>query len=107
MASDTDPIAAERTLAPASAAIARPVHERETTRGIRADAKAIARAIIVGPGLLLLDEPTATRDRVAAAAIAELAVTLGATLTVIVATHDPALVSAADTVLDLAASGIA
>ena len=62
---------------------------------------AIGRALVGGPALLLLDEPTATLDRVTAARIGTLLHDLARDRSVLVATHDPALVDVADDRLDL------
>jgi ABC-type lipoprotein export system ATPase subunit len=62
---------------------------------------AIARAVVADPELLILDEPTATLDRANARVVADLLVELGRSLTVIAATHDPALIDASESRLVL------
>ncbi|MBF8290111.1 MAG: transporter ATP-binding protein [Chloroflexi bacterium] len=62
---------------------------------------AIGRALVAGPQVLLLDEPTATLDRVTADRIAALLAMLGRDRTVLVATHDPALIAIADDSVEL------
>lgn len=56
---------------------------------------------VAGPEVLLLDEPTATLDRVTADRIGTLLAMLGRDRTVLVATHDPALIAVADHRLEL------
>jgi ABC-type lipoprotein export system ATPase subunit len=68
---------------------------------------AIGRALVAGPALLLLDEPTATLDRVNAATIGALLRRLGRDRAILVATHDPALIEVADDRLDLERRAIA
>lgn len=64
---------------------------------------ALARAIAPRPSLLLADEPTSFQDGVhAAAAISALRRTADEGSAVLVATHDAAVVAAADRVLELA-----
>jgi ABC-type lipoprotein export system ATPase subunit len=67
---------------------------------------AIARAVAAEPELLVLDEPTAALDRQNARAVARLLAGLaGPEVTVIAATHDRDLISAASGRLDLRRSG--
>ncbi len=67
---------------------------------------AIARALVTRPRLLLLDEPSATLDRVNAARIATLLDELSRDVTIVVATHDPALIGIASGRIDLAARAV-
>lgn len=59
---------------------------------------AIARAISKSPGLVLADEPTASLDDASAEAAADLLLSAAASCTLIVATHDPRLMSRFDSV---------
>ena len=56
----------------------------------------LARALLSGRPLLLLDEPTADLDSASARAISALIADIALEWPVIVATHDPALVALAD-----------
>jgi putative ABC transport system ATP-binding protein len=79
---------------------------RETSLGQRQRA-AIARALVVGPLVALVDEPTSHQDGAHATAIVasmRAAAERGSAL--LVATHDAPVVAVADTVLDLDAPGI-
>jgi len=62
---------------------------------------AFARALLRGAPLLLLDEPTAHLDAEAAELIVDVLAALPRTRTVLVATHDPRVLRAADRVLEL------
>jgi thiol reductant ABC exporter CydD subunit len=62
---------------------------------------AFARALLRGAPLLLLDEPTAHLDAAAAEQIVDVLAALPRTRTVLVATHDPRVLRAADRVLEL------
>jgi len=62
---------------------------------------AFARALLRGAPLLLLDEPTAHLDAEAAEQIVDVLAALPRTRTVLVATHDPRVLRAADRVLEL------
>ena len=65
---------------------------------------AIARSLAAEPDLLVLDEPTASLDRRAAAAVAGILAGLDPRITVLVTTHDPALIEASSDRLDLQAA---
>lgn len=62
---------------------------------------ALARALASSRPLLLADEPTANLDSETSKGIIELLRSIRAERTMIIATHDPELVSAADRVVDL------
>ena len=65
---------------------------------------ALARALMFDPPVILADEPTASLDRDAGGNVAGLLRDLAAQQgrTIVVATHDPELIAAADTVVALA-----
>lgn len=62
---------------------------------------AIARALASSKPLIFADEPSANLDAVNTAKVAALLANLATTATVVVATHDPELVSAASHVVEL------
>lgn len=62
---------------------------------------AIARALAHAPNLLILDEPSSALDARSAAEITDLLKSLAASVTVLVASHHPALIRAADNLVDL------
>lgn len=70
---------------------------------------ACARALLGGPSILLADEPTASLDMQASAAVADLILELAAErgATLIVATHDRALTARLDRVLALESGRVA
>lgn len=65
---------------------------------------ALARALFLSPGLLLIDEPTAAVDRAQAGDLAALLAerTHQDGCVTVVATHDPVVAEAADRVVDMA-----
>jgi peptide/nickel transport system ATP-binding protein len=67
---------------------------------------ALARALAADPDLLVLDEPTATLDRRAAAAVAAILAGLDPRITLLVTTHDPALIEASSDRFALAAAQV-
>ena len=62
---------------------------------------ALARAIVSGASLVVLDEPTASLDETAAARVREAIRSAADGRTVLVATHDPRLIAMADTTVRL------
>lgn len=66
----------------------------------------LARAILAAPDLILADEPTADLDPATAALVTEgLLAEAARGATLVIATHDPALVARMDRVIDLGAAG--
>jgi ATP-binding cassette subfamily C protein len=68
---------------------------------------AIARALAHCPRLLVMDEPTSALDPASESAICETLRRLAGDLTIIVASHQPALLNAADRTYSLQDRGIA
>jgi ABC-type lipoprotein export system ATPase subunit len=63
---------------------------------------ALARALIVGPGLLLADEPTAHQDSSWAAAVMEhIRAVASDGMACVIATHDPSVLDAVDSVISM------
>ena len=83
--------------------IGRPAQRVETLSRGQMQRVAIARALAGRPGILIADEPTASLDAEAGAAVGDLLLELSAEtgFTLIVATHDPHLVARMSRVLRL------
>ncbi|MBL4919374.1 type I secretion system permease/ATPase [Tabrizicola sp. DMG-N-6] len=67
----------------------------------------LARLLLRGPRVLLLDEPTAALDEVSEAAVIDMLAALPADITVIVATHRPAVLRMAGRVLVVSGGSVA
>lgn len=81
---------------------ARAGHRPGEISGGQAQRVAIARALINDPAIVLADEPTGNLDRTNSGAVLDvLARTARDGRTIVIATHDPAVVEAADEVLTL------
>ncbi len=77
-------------------------HKPEELSGGERQRVAIARSVVMGPRLLLADEPTGNLDRNSAAEIMELIERMNAEgLTLIVVTHDPAVAKRAGRIIRL------
>lgn len=61
----------------------------------------LARALLSPRPLLLLDEPTADLDAASAARVVAVLQAAAMTRTIVAATHDPALIGAADSVVEI------
>ena len=61
----------------------------------------LARALLSPRPLLLLDEPTADLDAASAARVVAVLQAAATTRTIVAATHDPALIAAADSVVEI------
>jgi putative ABC transport system ATP-binding protein len=92
---------AERLLA--RVGIERPGQPVETMSRGQMQRVAVARALIARPGIIVADEPTASLDAEAGAAVADLLIGLAdeAKANLIVASHDPRLLERLDRVLRL------
>jgi ABC-type lipoprotein export system ATPase subunit len=66
---------------------------------------ALARALVADPPIVLADEPTSGLDPAAARAAFALLADVGASRTLLVATHDPAVLAALDVIVDVAPWG--
>lgn len=77
-------------------------HKPEQLSGGERQRVAIARSVIMGPKLLLADEPTGNLDRHSAGEIMDLIERMNSEgLTLIVVTHDPAIAKRADRIIRL------
>jgi putative ABC transport system ATP-binding protein len=78
-------------------------HRPDELSGVQQQRVGLARALVAGPDLLLADEPTGQLDSETGGDIMRLIARLAReeTMTCVVTTHDPALLAAADRVLEL------